>query len=153
MKRVINRIVPKAPAQAFKTYGMHIVEREPVSCEAAECVPYLNGWATTVLPDTPDVGVIEAACRGEVDGYRRRWQARELQPDGFLRFRFPPGQPCFRASTHSIPVAARYTLRDGDWRGNPSGRFVSTDTAQTWLDDFGEHQQRIVDQRRALGAE
>ncbi len=151
--RRLNRVTPKAPAQVFKTYGMHVIEREPTSCEAAECDGYLKGWFTTVLSDSPDMGVIEAACRGEVDGYRRRHDAPEIQPDGFVRYWFPPGQPCFRASTHSIPVTARYTLRDGDWRGNPSGRSISTPNAQTWLDDFGEHQQRIVDQRRALGAE
>lgn len=149
----LNRITPAAPVTGFKTYGMRIIEREPVTCEQDDCPHWLNGWAVTVLPDSPDVGVIEAACRGEVDGFRRRHDAPEVQSDGFVRYWFPPGQPCFRASRHSIPARARYTLRDGDWRGNPSGRSVSTDVAQTWLDDFGEHQQRIVDQRRALGAE
>lgn len=153
MARRLNRITPAAPVTGFKTYGMRVIEREPATCEADDCGPYLNGWATVVLPETPDVGVIEAACRGEIDGYRRQWQTRELLPDGFLRFWFPPGQPCFRASAHSIPVTARYSLRDGDWRGNPSGKIVTTHDARTWLDDFGEHQQRIVDQRRALGAE
>lgn len=153
MSRPLNRIVPKAPARAFKTYGMHITEREPVSCEAVDCPHWMNGYGIVVLPDSPDIGLIEAACRGEVDGRQRRHDAPQRQPDGFIRYWFPPGQPCFKASTHSIPVAARYTLRDGDWRGNPSGRIVTTGDARTWIDDFGEHQQRVVDQRRALGAE
>jgi hypothetical protein len=153
VSRPLNRIVPKAPARAFKTYGMHVTEREPVSCEVAECARWLTGWATVVLANSQDEQTIEAACRGEIDGIRRRWESATVQSDGFVRYVFPPGQPCFRASTHSIPVTARYTLRDGDWRGNPSGRRVVTDSARAWLDDFGEHQQRIVDQRRALGAE
>lgn len=152
MSRPLNRIVPKAGPGLFKTYGMHIIERELVSCEVAECTPYLKGWATTVRPASEDMMTLLAACRGEIDGYRRHYVMLAL-PDGFVRFTFEAGQPCFRASTHSIPVTARYTLRDGDWRGNPSGRSISTDTAQTWIDDFGEHQQRIVDQRRAMGAE
>lgn len=150
--KALNRIVPKAPPGAFKTYGMHVIEREPVSCEVAECSRWPTGWATVVIAGSEDERTIEAACRGEIDGIRRRWQSAEVQPDGFVRYTFPPGTPCFRASTHSIPVTARYTLRDGDWRGNPSGRSISTDIAQTWIDDFGEHQQRIVDQRRAMGA-
>lgn len=153
MSRPLNRIVPKAPTRLFKTYGMRIVEREPVSCEVVECVPYLNGWITTVLPSSEDERTIIAACNGEIDGIRRMYAQRMFTGDGFMRYEFDAGQPCFRASTHSIPVTARYTLRDGDWRGNPTGREISTPNAQTWLDDFGEHQQRIVDQRRALGAE
>lgn len=151
--RHINRVTPSAPVTAFKTYGMHITEREPISCEAAGCTAYTTGWVTTVLPDSEDERTIEAACRGEIDGLRRRWTSAEVTEEGFIRYRFEAGQPCFRASTHSIPVAARYSLRDGDWRGNPSGRLVSTERVETWLADFGEHQQRIVDQRRALGAE
>lgn len=149
----LNRIVPKAPTRLFKTYGMRIIEREPVSCELAECPRWPTGWAAVVLANSQDEATIEAACRGEIDGIRRRWESATVQPDGFVRYVFPPGQPCFRASTHSIPLTARYTLRDGDWRGNPSGRIVTTNNAQTWIDDFGEHQQRIVDQRRAMGAE
>jgi hypothetical protein len=41
-----------------------------------------------------------------------------------------------------------YLVRDGDWRGNPTGRKRQHSRAQDWVEDFGENQLRLVDQQK-----
>ncbi len=138
-----QRVVPAVPAWAMKTYEV----ASPISthwraatCEEVDCAHYLNGWATTVLPDSAD----EAAIKGS----GRRWARREKTPDGFVRYEFYPGQPCFAASRHKVLVGRPelFYVRGGDWRGNPAGVPTRQHVrAEDFVEDFGEHQQRVRD--------
>lgn len=147
------RIVSAAPVQAFRSFGMTVTRRVHATCEEFGCEHWAKGWITAVPPDSPDEGVLVAACDGRVDQFRRRWTRIEVTSNGFHAYHFPPGQPCLRASTHTIPWNFAWHHRDGDWRGNPTGIVVPHPDGTSWVDEFGEHQQRIADQRKRYGAE
>lgn len=153
--RNLQRIEPVAPVTGYRSFGMTVTKRVQATCAEVECVAYLNGWHTTVLPDGEDLKLIDAACDGRVDGLKRAVTSAERLPDGFIRLWFEPGQPCFKASAHSVPWNFRFHHRNGDWRGNPDGPGAITvhPDGTSWRDEFGEHQQMIKDQRQQYGAE
>lgn len=151
----LNRIQPLAPVQGYRSFGMRVTRRVRATCEEFGCDGWAKGWFTTVLPDSEDMKLIDAACDGRVDGFTRACASAERLPDGFIRLWFEPGQPCFRASTHAIPWDVAFHHRNGDWRGNPDGKgaVVLHPDGQSWVDEFGQHQQRIKDERQRYGAE
>jgi hypothetical protein len=132
------------PAAAMKTFEIAAPlasHWRPASCAEVECQHYIHGWMTTVLPGSDDETLIRQSGRAFLPH-------SETMPDGFVRYTFPPGQPCFRAATHRAPLEREplFTLRGGDWRGNPRGLAAQTyDRAYQWVDDFATHQQRLAD--------
>jgi hypothetical protein len=137
---------------AFRSFGMNVERYVSATCEEIDCPHWTNGWAATAIPGSEDWGLIIAACEGRVDDRRRMPASREVLPDGMVRLWFPPGQPCFKASTHRVPWSARWYHRDGDIRGNPSGLVVAHADARSWVDEFGEHQMRLAEQHRRYGS-
>lgn len=62
-----------------------------------------------------------------------------------VTFSFPAGQRCFdrhRVSLHREPILR---IAGGDWRGNPRETTPLVLTPQSWVDNFGEHQARLLD--------
>lgn len=139
------RIQPAVPAWAMKTYRVAsplATHWRAATCEEVTCPHYLFGWATTVLPDSADEATIKASGR--------HWASREPQPGGFVRYTFPPGQPCFAASRHKVQVGRPelFYVQGGDWRGNPACLPTRQHVrGEDFIEDFGEHQQRIADAR------
>jgi hypothetical protein len=41
-----------------------------------------------------------------------------------------------------------YLVRDGDWRGNPTGRKRQHTRAADWVEDMQENQGRLIDQQQ-----
>lgn len=152
MKREPFRVQPQGPVSGYRSFGQRITRRVRATCAEVECDAYANGWVTSVPTGGQDESVIVAACDGRVDGMRRQWETR-LTLNGFTEYRFPPGQPCFKASAHTVPLAVQHYHRDGDWRGNPTGVVVAHPDIRSWIDEFGEHQQRVADQRQRIGPE
>jgi hypothetical protein len=142
-----------APVSGFRSFGVQVTQRVACTCEEFGCEHWVKGWVSTVIPGSPDAGLLEQACDGRVDGYRRAWSRLEPLQNGFVAVHFEPGQPCLRASTHRIPWAANWYHRDGDWRGNPSGLRRAHPDVQSWADELGQHQNRLIDQRQRYGAE
>lgn len=137
----MNRIVPGIPAAAYKTYELlasTATHRRRATCAEVECEHHTHGWATTVQEGSQDEAVIRGAGRHFT---------LERQADGFLRFIFPPGQPCFRAGTHTVPLERdpHFLVRGGDWRGNPLGQVREHANGEDWVDDFATHQLRIAE--------
>jgi len=136
------RTEPKMDVSAYKSYEYRLprgTHTRKASCEEVGCEAYRLGWKTTLdLTTHRDhaLWVINESGRHgshEIDGM-------------LITFTFPRGQQCFR--THHVPTRPGiYTVRDGDWRGNPSGSRW-TMSAESWLDDFGEHQQTLYDQQQ-----
>jgi hypothetical protein len=155
----LNRIEPTLPPDAFRTFSVNMplaTHWRRATCEEVGCEAFLCGWVTTVPPESREYADLARACRGEIDGFRRGAApgSPETTPEGFLRFTFPPGQPCLRASSHKIhndemPV---FQHRGGDWRAT-TGRVVTHSTAESWRDELGENQLRIIEQRQRYGAE
>lgn len=140
----MSPLQPVGPASAYQTYAL----RAPLSthfrkatCREVNCPAYLNGWRTIVGTGSVQAQYIRAKSE--------RVFTEHPQDGGMVEFRFPPGQMCFRAAEHRAPLHREplYIVRDGDHRGNPTGRRRQHRNGADWVDDFGEHQQRLTDQR------
>lgn len=136
----MNRFTPAGPAHAYKTYEIISpvsTHFRPGTCDEAGCLAQRHGWTTTVDEST-DLGARQAH-------YIRSQSGRKfVEERGPLTvFTFEAGQKCF--ATHQIPLdrPELYVVRGGDWRGNPLGD-VRHHRADTWTEDFAEHQDRIA---------
>ncbi|MFH9248237.1 hypothetical protein ACH4LK_22750 [Streptomyces lydicus] len=141
--RPINRIEPNMPVQAYQTYSITVPRDTAVraACEQVGCEAWRHGWES-VIDERTQLGQQQAAY---IRGQSRRTFREQQRGDGLTVFRFDSGQRCF-AEHQSRPEI--YAVRDGDWRGNPTGMTRQHTRAADWVEDFGEHQQRIADQRK-----
>jgi hypothetical protein len=133
--------MPLLDPHGYKTYSIHAPIRthfRKATCTEVDCPDYLNGWRVRLehLNEEQRVWVRQTG---------RRYTEMAVRP-GETWLVFEAGQPCFRATEHRARVEREelYVIRDGDTRGNPTGR-VDRVTGQQWNDDFGEHQQRLAD--------
>lgn len=137
------RLPPQGPVHAYKTYSIVSPQDTQVrsACEEVGCDAWRHGWQS-VVDERTVLGARQAA-------YIRRGSGRTFREqrtgDGLTVFRFEPGQRCF-AEHRTRPEI--YAVRDGDWRGNPTGRRFQHQRAQDWVQDMGEHQQRLAEQRQ-----
>jgi len=142
----MNRITPNMPVGAYKTYRIvspQSTHFRPGTCAEADCEAYLNGWQSTID---------EATVLGQQQAHYIRTQAgrgftEHRTEAGLTVFTFEAGQKCF-AGSHQVRLGRPelYLVADGDWRGNPTGRQRTHQTAADWVEDFGEHQLRLADQ-------
>lgn len=139
----INRIIPRVGAEAMQTYAIASPHDRTVraACEQVGCGAWRHGWETTV-DEATELGARQAAFIRTQAGRT----FRELRTEaGLTVFRFDAGQRCF-ANHQTRPEL--YLVRGGDWRGNPAkvpGRQHAN--AADWVEDFGEHQQKVHDAR------
>jgi hypothetical protein len=135
-----NRIPPKMPVTAYKTYAVRVpraTHTRAATCEEYGCLHRQRGWVTTVDVSTElgrrQAGYIE---RGSGRKYRRTDEGT------ILTYTFPAGQNCF--ADHRVQNRPGiYVIKDGDHRGNPTGRKVTL-SERAWVDDFGEHQDKLA---------
>lgn len=132
---------PAGPMQAYKTYGMAMPLRthwRKATCEEVDCQPYRHGWACTVTADT--------RAEADIRNSGRYFLLPEMLEGGFIKFVFPSGQPCFRATSHRIQLErpALYVVRGGDGRGS-TGVIRKHVSGDDWVDDFRNHQDKIAD--------
>lgn len=141
--RPINRIDPNLPVHAYQTYSItqpaDVLVR--AACERVGCAAWRNGWES-VIDETTPLGRQQAAY---IRGQSGRTFREQKTAAGLTAFRFESGQRCF-AEHKTRPEL--YAVRDGDWRGNPTGRQRQHQRPIDWVEDFGEHQQRIADQQQ-----
>lgn len=140
--RSVNRVDPLHAVQAYQTYS--ISQRPDVlvraACQQVGCGAWLAGWETS-LDEITELGKQQAAYIRTRSGRT----FRELRTTaGLTVFRFDSGQRCF-AEHKTNPES--YAVRDGDWRGNPTGRIRRHQHPADWVEDFGDHQLRIADQQ------
>lgn len=142
--RPMFRPEPALPVGAMQTY---VIDRplethwRPASCAEVDCAPHRNGWRT-VVDERTDLGQAQAYYirRQSGRGYRE-----ERNEAGATVFTFSPGQTCFKADQHRLPLGRPeiYLVRGGDWRGS-TGLIRRHTRAADWVDDFAEHQNRIA---------
>jgi hypothetical protein len=133
------RIAPAAPPSAYKTYkvGAPPSHYRPATCAEVDCDDYVNGWTMIVgLDDAKVLHAVRASGR----------PFRETVGPVSITFDFEPGYACRTPSAHRVLERPEiYVVRGGDWRGNPSGfRRVHT-SPDHWVEDFGEHQSKLVE--------
>jgi hypothetical protein len=136
----LTRIEPAGPVQAYKTYAIAAPPDRLVvtACEDAGCLAWRYGWET-VLNESTDLGRAQAAYVRHQSG---RTFTESRTGAGLTVFRFESGQRCF-AEHCTRPVT--FAVRRGDWRGN-LGLIRQFDRPDQFVEDFGEHQQRLADQ-------
>ena len=141
-QRPINRIAPKMPAAAYKTYSIAAplsTHYRPATCSEVDCPRYLNGWRVRVEGLPPEL--LHAA---KTSGRRYR-ELHVVEGETWLVFE--AGQACFLAGEHRkrLDRPELYVVRDGDWRGNPRGTQARRHARpEHWVEDFAEHQDRLA---------
>lgn len=130
------RIAPAMPVSAYKTFQVAapVTQWRTVSCEDFGCSHFRSGWKTT-------------AQNAEQADYIRRHSGRTFEEREPNVFYFAPGQPCFDAANHRLPLERNeiYIARAGDWRGNPEPHKVRRHTqAVHWVEEFAEHQDWLT---------
>jgi hypothetical protein len=131
------------PVTAYQTFAVAAplgTHWRPATCAEVDCPNYLGGWRVRVELLTPEL--LHAA---RTSG-RRYTEQRVAEGETWLIYE--PGQPCFQAAQHRLRTGQPelYVVRDGDFRGNPTGRVRQHTRPEDWVDQFGEHQQRITDE-------
>ena len=133
------RLEPAMGLASYKTYQI----KQPktghtriASCEAAGCEANEFGWRTTVPI---------ASTQADYIRNKSGRHFREEVVDGMCVFTFYPGQQCF-GEHHVVDRPQFHLVRDGDWRGNPTGRQRLHTTGDFWVEDFAEHQAKLADQ-------
>lgn len=107
-------------------------------CEQVGCSAWRHGWESSIDEST-ELGKKQAEYIRQKSGRTFRELRRA---NGMTTFRFESGQRCF-ADHQTRPEI--YRVRDGDWRGNPTGRTRVHARPEDWVDDFGTHQLRLVE--------
>lgn len=141
--RPVNRIDPAMPVGAYQTYQITSPRDTMVAaaCEQVGCAAWRQGW-DSVIDERTELGTAQAAY---IRTQSRRTFREMRTEQGLTVFRFESGQRCF-AEHKTRPEI--YLVRDGDWRGNPTGRQRRHTRPQDWLEDFGENQLRLVENQR-----
>lgn len=133
--------MPAADPRAYQTYAISAplsTHWRRATCAEVDCPHYLEGWATRV--EHCNAEQLHAARNSG-----RRYRELAVRA-GETYLLFEAGQKCFRWDEHRQRVERPelYVIRDGDLRGNPTGRRQIVGDTQ-WSDDFGEHQERLAD--------
>ncbi|MEU0465017.1 hypothetical protein ABZ215_13520 [Amycolatopsis sp. NPDC006131] len=137
---MINRIQPVGTVRDYQTYAIASPRDTQVkaACEEVGCANFRHGWRT-IVDEATDLGKRQADY---IRNQSRRTFREERNAAGLTVFTFESGQRCF-ADHRTRPEV--YLVRDGDWRGNPTGHVRRHTRPADWVEDFGEHQQRVVE--------
>ncbi|MFI9154487.1 hypothetical protein [Streptomyces sp. NPDC053367] len=137
------RLQPQGPTGAYQTFSIRSRPDQAVRtvCEQVACEAWRKGWESAIDERT-DLGKAQAAYIRTQSGRTFREMPRG---DGLTVFRFDSGQRCF-ADHKTRPEL--YLVRDGDFRGNPTGRRRVHTRAQDWVENVQEELGRFNEDRR-----
>jgi hypothetical protein len=142
MQRPISRADPAMPVRSYQTYTI-FSPRDTLlraACEQVGCPAWRNGWQTVLDEGIPQFRDMATWIR---TASRRTFREQKTNA-GLTVFTFGAGQRCF-ANHQTRPET--YAVRRGDWRQNLGVLRRHTRPAD-WVEDFGEHQQRVADQQQ-----
>lgn len=109
-------------------------------CSEWHCSRHAHGWKTMVDVSTQLGQRQEKYIETQAGRSYTRAQAGTL-----ITYVFAAGQQCFSQHQVALEREPIFIVRDGDYRGNPSGRKMQHANGQDWIDDFGEHQEKLAD--------
>lgn len=142
--RQATRVDPKLPVGAMQTFQVlapKATHFRQATCAEIDCPHYLHGWRTTIDEST-ELGQQQAWYVRNQSG--RRFTEDRDQAPGLTTFTFEAGQRCFGQHQVRLDKPELFIVRDGDWRGNPSGRRRQHANADDWVDDFANHQDKLA---------
>lgn len=139
----MNRIPPQGRVQDYKTYQIVSplsTHWEPATCQQVDCPEYLHGWRVKIEGLPPEM-VHAARTSG------RKFSELEISANEHWLV-FEAGQSCFRAALHRrlLDKQEVFIVRDGDFRGNPTGNVRRHTRPEDWTEDFAEHQDKLAQQ-------
>lgn len=113
------------------------------TCEESGCLAHHNGWKS-LIDESSSLGQQQA---NYIRKHARRKYTEQKDPNGKTEFVFEAGQTCF--AQHKVPLErpALYIVKDGDFRGNPTGFSRRHTKPEHWVEDFSEHQDRVARDR------
>lgn len=138
------RLEPKMAVQAYKTYAIRsplATHTRPATCREVECGNHLRGWVTRVDVST-DLGQQQAKYIRDHAG--RAYTIDRSGSGSVIAFTFAAGQECFAQHRVSLDRPEIFVVRDGDWRGNPTGNKRRHARPEHWVEDFSEHQHKLA---------
>jgi len=138
------------PTGAYQTYALYApraTHHERVSCGEAGCPEHARGWVS-LIDERTDLGAAQAHYIRHDSG---RSYKEERTRDGLIEFRFAPGQRCFRQHWRRNGREALCVVRGGDWRSHLGMIRDHGTRADLWVEDFAEHQDRLVAAANAGG--
>lgn len=143
--RPLNRPRLHLPPAAMQTYAAVAPlasHWRPASCEEVDCQAWRNGWVTRV-PAGSELAEEARSLRGT-------YHFTETREGGEAVFTFPPGQPCFRAGEHRVPLERDpvFLVRAGV-PGIPLGTRRVHTRPEHWVEDMQESLDRT--RRRVEG--
>ena len=102
-----------------------------------------NGWRTVLDTSTSD-GQTSANWIRLHSG--RAYTLAEAGP--IVTFTFAAGQDCFERHQQMIEREPLYIVRDGDRRGNPTGRRREHTRGSLWVEDMQENLDKVRQDRK-----
>lgn len=134
----------RPPARLFKGYAIDApftrVFRERISCEAADCSEYRSGWGVKAE-------LLDPQMWAWIRAKRYRWRRVDLSPTEQW-ITFEAGQPCFRSDTHTRLVRDPLFVEHRGARWGRTGDQGRRHNADTWVDSFAEHQDKLAEEAR-----
>lgn len=139
----MNRIPPQGQVQDYKTYQIMSPLRthhRKATCAEVNCPDYLSGWRVRIEGLPADMLHTAKTCG------RKFTELHVTENENWLVFE--AGQPCFRAGQHYklLDKQEIFIVRDGDWRGNPTGNVRRHTRPEHWVEDMTEHQDKLARQ-------
>lgn len=140
---LLEPALPPHQRQTYSILAPRPTHFRKATCAEVECPDYLHGFRATIDERT-DLGQAQAHYIRRESG---RGFTEEHDEQDHTVFTFHPGQVCFNAADHQLRLdrPELYVIRGGDHRGNPRGDVRRMSGPTPWVDDFGEHQQRLAD--------
>jgi len=138
---VVQRIKPAMPIQAVQTFEVVSpleTHYKVVSCKEIECVRERDGWRTVLDVSTVN-GQQQARWITHYSGRRFTYE----QTGAIITFTFSPGQSCFNKHQKPLGRPELYVVRDGDWRGNPTGNQRIHTKPEHWVEHSEEELARL----------
>lgn len=146
--RPVFRVQPVGPAVAYQTFRiaapLHSHTRSG-TCQEVECEAFRNGWRSVI-----DTGTALGTEQARYIANRSDRRYSMEQNGTVVTFTFPAGQQCF--ADHRVPLErpAAFLIRNGDWRGNPTGVPPVRVGSVEWVERFSERLDAI-EQRQKRG--
>lgn len=145
MHNGVQRLRPVGPVQAYRTYQIVApmkTHMKQVSCEEFGCINFRNGFKVAV-PLGPEGDRLRRLVKTSGKPYTKE------EGEGVQYAIFAPGTSCFAEATHMKQVLPElYVVRDGDWRGNPTGKRRQHTKPEFWVEDFALHQDKLITEQK-----
>lgn len=139
------RVPSKLPVEAVKTFQVLApisTHFRAATCAEAGCGKHEHGWVSPIDEST-ELGKQQAWYIRNRSG--RRYTEDRNQMAGLTAFVFEAGQECFAQHQVRLERPEFFIVRDGDWRGNPTGHRHQHNNAADFVDEFATHQQVLAD--------